>query len=841
MDKPSDLPNAVATTSALSFSTSVNSVSNSIKTDDDATANQIVPLNEGNCRDSGSIHATNDTDTSRHSVRQNLGNSGCAPSTNAFPAAALVKCNNTNDVNTSPSYSANARANARNDVSISSTNSVAPNTSSTVPGKNGLVSVALLSSIPHHRNQSTQLSLFNLSINTTIGKEFTVTVDPFITVECLKQIISKKLKLVQDRICLLHHEKQLRHGTLHENNLTEDSKVILIPNVETGLSPQRGENAVLQALVSLSDAQINNFIDGKAPLNLNIHLGGYTMVIQLHMSCSVTRVVRRRINCGTLRPRSDRRSAKCLRCVNANGLTANANLSTLSPCVASNAALSAATTTRSSSLLHKRPNKRKCRHYQHHRNRHRYHHHRYERNDTALPREMIDKNSTSLKGNDAAISSKFIGSRLTSSCGSSLTSANTNCTALLPSSDICRISGFLDREDSDTIAVINSFDSIKNNPTLAEASWNLTQIVRKLSNEMFTKKTYHPESEEELSKEETVVESMKSQSKCVYSRTFSGTLYPALQDKYGRPKNGISTIVHILNNLLNGGFQDRRETAITFDGPSTSTAAANSVTPANGSIGRVCHSSRNGKQLSKYHRARFCVKCLKAYSFAAPITDNASVPIQTAISSLKTSSNDRCNECNATDIMSNKSYAMLDNGFDVQPSTSSAASGSSLGVAASASSSDRIANAFNSHYTHRHNHHHVSRHPAKGDGRKVCQCRVLNQYGEHDRENTCLKCTIDLQNRKTKSKIDQLRLVMLESKQNREARKLKIVPHGEQDVSTTATSIVTAANLAALAIATNSATSSSIATNEAIAGATTDTSSNQVSVNQIVKKADTIT
>lgn len=835
MDKPSDLPNAAATTSSLSFSTSVTSVSNNNKTEDDPAANQVFPLNDGNCRDFGSIQATDDPNhfqhidnkTSTNSVRQNLENSGRAPSSNAFTAAALVKCNNTNHVNTSPSYSANGRGDAKDDASISSTNPVAPITLSTAPFKNSLLSAALLPEIPHHRNQSTQLSLFNLSINTTTGKEFTVTVDPFTNVECLKQVISKKLKLVQDRICLLHHDRQLRDGTLHENNLTEDSKVILIPNVETGLSAQRGENTVLQALASLSDAQINNFIDGKTPLNLNIHLGGYTMFIQLHMSCSVTRVVRKRINYSTLRPRSERRGAKCLRCVNANGITADASVSTSPPGTALYAsAPSTLTTACSSSLLHKTSHKRKCRHYQHYRNRHHHHHHRCERNHTALAREMIDKNSTSLKGNDAAMSPKLIGSRFISSCGSSLRSTDTNSAPLLPSSDRCVIFGSLDREDSDTAALINSVDLTKDNATLAEASRNLTQTVRKLSNEMFTKKTYYSESEEELSKDETVVESMKSHGKCIYSRTFSGTLNPALQDKYGRPKNGVSTIVHILNNLLSGGLQDGCETAIRFDGPSTSTA-----TPASGPAGMAHHSSRNGKQTSKYYQDRFCVKCLKVYSFAAPITNNAPESMQTAVSSLNTFSN---TECNATDIMANKSYAMLDNGFDIQPSTSSAAR--------CGSANDSIANAISSHCTHHHNYYNVLRHPGRVDERKVCQChyRLLNQHGLREREYTCLKCAIDLQNMKTKSKIDRLRLVMLESKQKREARKLKVVPQDEQNAST-ATSTVAAANLATLAIATSSATSKCTATNEAITAATPDASSNQVSLNQIVKKADPVT
>ena len=43
---------------------------------------------------------------------------------------------------------------------------------------------------------------------------------------------------------------------------------------------------------------------------------------------------------------------------------------------------------------------------------------------------------------------------------------------------------------------------------------------------------------------------MHHHGKGVYSGTLSGTLNPALQDKNGQPKRDISTIVHILNDLL---------------------------------------------------------------------------------------------------------------------------------------------------------------------------------------------------------------------------------------------------------------------------------------------------
>ena len=48
---------------------------------------------------------------------------------------------------------------------------------------------------------------------------------------------------------------------------------------------------------------------------------------------------------------------------------------------------------------------------------------------------------------------------------------------------------------------------------------------------------------------------MHHHGKGVYSGTFSGTLNPALQDANGQPKRDITTIVHILNDLLCAQFK----------------------------------------------------------------------------------------------------------------------------------------------------------------------------------------------------------------------------------------------------------------------------------------------
>lgn len=102
---------------------------------------------------------------------------------------------------------------------------------------------------------------------------------------------------------------------------------------------------------------------------------------------------------------------------------------------------------------------------------------------------------------------------------------------------------------------------------LAEASRNLTKTLRKLSKEVFTNKVDVSEDNQRKSVggSGAVMESMKNHGKGIYSGTFSGTLNPALQDRYGRPKRDISTVIHILNDLLSATPQYSRGARISFE------------------------------------------------------------------------------------------------------------------------------------------------------------------------------------------------------------------------------------------------------------------------------------
>lgn len=140
-----------------------------------------------------------------------------------------------------------------------------------------------------------------------------------------------------------------------------------------------------------------------------------------------------------------------------------------------------------------------------------------------------------------------------------------------------------------------SLDTLNTSDTLAEASRNLTKTLRKLSKEVFSSKsdasaiamsderprssssstssTATPNASTGSHQSSTVaglgsgavIESMRNHGRGIYSGTFSGTLNPALQDRYGRPKRDISTVIHILNDLLSATPHYSRGARISFE------------------------------------------------------------------------------------------------------------------------------------------------------------------------------------------------------------------------------------------------------------------------------------
>lgn len=297
-------------------------------------------------------------------------------------------------------------------------------------------------------------SNITISVTPTTGGQFDLAVTKTDSIENLKKLISKKLKVPKERICLLHRERQLREGTVQENHLVNGSRLTLLPSVETGLLAQRPEQSVMQALESLNDSQVNDFLSGKAPLNLTMRLGDHMMLIQLQ-------------------------------------------LSTVAPASSSGAKR------RHTSGLKPSPQ----------------------------PPPPVP-----------------------ASPPRSPTASSTSVPALLsPPSPVTTVNSNQQAEPS-TLTSDCSCNEVKpllDTKALAEASRNLTQTLKQLSSEVLTSKSDSVQEVNNIKRRQgAIIESMHHHGKGVYSGTFSGTLNPALQDRFGRPKRDISTIIHILNDLL---------------------------------------------------------------------------------------------------------------------------------------------------------------------------------------------------------------------------------------------------------------------------------------------------
>lgn len=143
-------------------------------------------------------------------------------------------------------------------------------------------------------------------------------------------------------------------------------------------------------------------------------------------------------------------------------------------------------------------------------------------------------------------------------------------------------------EEIDTVAGGSTSETGDNPSTLAEASRNLTKTFEKLSKEVTnvqsgpsgsgvaSTSTNTNAASNQVARNSsiakvssigsgTVIESIQRHGRNYYSGTFSGTLNPALQDCHGRPKSGISTVIHILNDLLSAKPHYSRGARICFE------------------------------------------------------------------------------------------------------------------------------------------------------------------------------------------------------------------------------------------------------------------------------------
>ncbi|CAL8349014.1 unnamed protein product [Gadus morhua 'NCC'] len=126
----------------------------------------------------------------------------------------------------------------------------------------------------------------NLYIHSTTGTRFELSIPSEETVEGLKRRLSQKLKVPKERLALLHKETRLSSGKLQDLGILDGSKLTLVPTVEAGLMSQasRPEQSVMQALESLTETQVSDFLSGRSPLTLALRVGDHMMFVQLQLA-----------------------------------------------------------------------------------------------------------------------------------------------------------------------------------------------------------------------------------------------------------------------------------------------------------------------------------------------------------------------------------------------------------------------------------------------------------------------------------------------------------------------------------------------------------------------------
>lgn len=149
---------------------------NAKATTDANVKNEAAATNGAGCGSSGAIDSSNIGNTSINNNNKNDDNKSNNAGRQTFAQAAAM-----------------AAAMATTSALLSSTNN-----STTVANRTGLGTGTGM-----ERNNM----MINLNVSTTTGGNFSVCVEPHISIESLKKIIAKKLKVAKDRICLLHREK----------------------------------------------------------------------------------------------------------------------------------------------------------------------------------------------------------------------------------------------------------------------------------------------------------------------------------------------------------------------------------------------------------------------------------------------------------------------------------------------------------------------------------------------------------------------------------------------------------------------------------------------------------
>ncbi|XP_063840329.1 midnolin-like isoform X1 [Scylla paramamosain] len=79
------------------------------------------------------------------------------------------------------------------------------------------------------------LQMVGVHVTPTTGGQFELRVASTDSIEFLRRLVSKRLRVPKERICLLYRDRHLREGTLEENSIMDGSRITLLPSVETGL------------------------------------------------------------------------------------------------------------------------------------------------------------------------------------------------------------------------------------------------------------------------------------------------------------------------------------------------------------------------------------------------------------------------------------------------------------------------------------------------------------------------------------------------------------------------------------------------------------------------------
>ncbi|CAL4160327.1 unnamed protein product, partial [Meganyctiphanes norvegica] len=101
-----------------------------------------------------------------------------------------------------------------------------------------------------------QLDMVGVHVTPTTGGQFELRVASTDSVDFLRRLVSKRLRVPKERICLLYRDRHLREGTLIENSILDGARITLLPSVETGLLVQKPEAALMKLLKLINVEQV---------------------------------------------------------------------------------------------------------------------------------------------------------------------------------------------------------------------------------------------------------------------------------------------------------------------------------------------------------------------------------------------------------------------------------------------------------------------------------------------------------------------------------------------------------------------------------------------------------